>query len=298
MRTSSPLRLLSISLACSILLAAVSTGIAAPKILQFTATAGNTIDDTMTLDHPALNGKPNLKMIVTHASMFGLPGFGTPANNHPVGLQYDYYAKRWQVVNEDYAPIPWDAVFNVYVPKTAVSVKATPSNSTGTYTFFPLKKGRQDAILLFSHVINPLKALPGVRVQRPQGIWYTDPAIPPTALSSRWAIYNEDGSSPAAAAYTVADASADPTSFVLKAQAGSNIAGAVAFIDNPVIDGHPEAVVFVNHVFNPVTAIPNFLDKVIGVYYFAGRWAVFLEDGSDMPDGATFNVTVFPAVTP
>jgi hypothetical protein len=281
------------ALGSALLVSAAPTAQAAPRILQFTSDVTNTLNEGTTLEHPALNGKPNLRMIVTQFA-------GPILNPHAVGLRYDYLSKRWQVFNEDYSSMPIGQKFNILLPQVSVPVVATPLNSNMTYTFFSLKKSKPDALLLFSHVATKVKGLRGVYLAKNQGLFYTGDMIPPTPGSSRWAIFNEDGSAPYAACYSVADVSRDPNAFVFTAQTGVNISFNGASISHPVSDNNPNAVVFVNHVWNPLGHTPNDLDHPLGVSYdpAANKWGVCLEDGSPMPDGATFNVCAFPSVTP
>lgn len=70
-----------------------------------------------------------------------------------------------------------------------------------------------------------------------------------------------------------------------------NINGPRTTLDNPMINGDPNAILTVTPVSNdgdPIIAVP------IGVSYdgVAGRWRIFRADGNNMPDGAKFNVLV------
>jgi len=67
----------------------------------------------------------------------------------------------------------------------------------------------------------------------------------------------------------------------------ANIAGNSTFLDNPYLNGKPNAVILVT----PAYANAN---KHIGVWYDAGRgrWAIFNQDRSPMTNGRSFNVVI------
>ncbi|MEA3187733.1 MAG: hypothetical protein QOD99_1563, partial [Chthoniobacter sp.] len=140
----------------SIVLLAFPTVQAATHVLQFTAGAADApiTSSSITLDSPVLNGKGTLKPIVTQylTSIY---------NNHPVGVYYSAAISpapastgRWLILNEDGAAMPSGAKFNVLVPTAAKKVNASPSNSSIADTFILPGKGKPDAILLFSHMID------------------------------------------------------------------------------------------------------------------------------------------------
>jgi hypothetical protein len=73
----------------------------------------NTVDNATYLEHPATNGNPEAVLSVTQNWN---PGGGSGLYNvHPVGTRYDASEERWAIVNQDLAPIPRDAAFNVIV---------------------------------------------------------------------------------------------------------------------------------------------------------------------------------------
>lgn len=78
--------------------------------------------------------------------------------------------------------------------------------------------------------------------------------------------------------------------FVHTATAG-NINVSRTTLDNPMINGDPNAILTVTPVSNDGDP---FINSPIGVSYdsVAGRWRIFRADGSNMPVGAKFNVLV------
>src|SRR5579871_3140343 len=88
------------------------------------------------LDNPELNGNPSAQLMVT-------PDFGYfegVVDPHQIGIWYDSAAGRWTIYNEDRAPIPVGAVFNVLVVHqtglftNAFTQVATTSNTSGDST--------------------------------------------------------------------------------------------------------------------------------------------------------------------
>ncbi len=71
----------------------------------------------------------------------------------------------------------------------------------------------------------------------------------------------------------------------------ANIVGSVTYIDHPMCNGTPSAVLLITHDWG--TSGP-YVNRPTGVWYDTGRgqWAIFMEDGSAMPTGAIFNVLV------
>lgn len=86
------------------------------------ASAGETANETY-LDHPLVNGKPGVRLYVTPNWNPG--GGGGVYNDHPVGVRYDEARGRWQIFNQDLAPIPDGAAFNVGVADAAAG-EGTP----------------------------------------------------------------------------------------------------------------------------------------------------------------------------
>jgi hypothetical protein len=74
--------------------------------------------------------------------------------------------------------------------------------------------------------------------------------------------------------------------------AGGNISGNVTRLDHPLLNGDPNALVFVEHVYQEPTS-GVYLPDGVGVYYAAGQWSIYREDVTqNMPSGAKFNVLV------
>jgi len=75
---------------------------------------------------------------------------------------------------------------------------------------------------------------------------------------------------------------------------GDNISANSTYLDHPLLNGNPDAVVYVTQNWNPSGSGGTYNDHPIGVWYDGGRdqWAVFNQDRDAMPEDAAFNVAV------
>ena len=265
---------------------------AAPKALQFISDVGNTSGSTMTLDHPVLNGKSKLNPILTQ-------WWTSVYNDHPVGVQYNESSGRWQIRNEDAAAIPAGARFNVLVPSVSKRVLATPAASWGNVTTFAFQKNKPTALLLATHMVNPVKKFPGTELAKNIGVYYTGTSGIPL-YDNKWSVYNEDTSNALVAGYNVADVSkvkiaGVPNSFIFTTDAG-NVSSNYAIINNALTNSNPDAVVFVTHIYG--AGSPTYLDKAVGVWYSGTTWRIFIQDETAMPVNRAFVVSVYPPQAP
>jgi hypothetical protein len=74
------------------------------------ATPTNTGGNSTYLDHPLTEGDPDAVVLVT-----AVWEAGGVNNARPVGVWYDADRERWAVYNQDQAPMPEGAAFNVAV---------------------------------------------------------------------------------------------------------------------------------------------------------------------------------------
>jgi hypothetical protein len=81
-----------------------------------------------------------------------------------------------------------------------------------------------------------------------------------------------------------------PTAFVHVADA-STIVGNSSYLDNGLTNHNPSIRLLATQNWQP-GGVYN--DQAIGVWYDTSRdmWAVFNQDGANMPEGAAFNVIV------
>lgn len=160
-----------------------------------------------------------------------------------------------------------------------------------TYIDDPLTNANPDAALFVTHARLPDGDT--VENSRSTGVWYdTD--------RKKWAIFNQDRAQmPEGAAFNAAvvkePAEADAPVFVQRA-GSENISGNSTYIDHPLTNGDPDAVLSITPNWNPGGAGGTYSDHPVGVWYDADRerWAVFNQDRAEMPTGAAFNVAVTP----
>lgn len=84
---------------------------AGPGVFVHKATAGNSTGDYTIMDNALANGNPNA--IVFFTPNWNPGGTGSTYNNRATGAWYD--GSRWAIFNQDFAPVPANAAFNVYV---------------------------------------------------------------------------------------------------------------------------------------------------------------------------------------
>jgi hypothetical protein len=74
----------------------------------------------------------------------------------------------------------------------------------------------------------------------------------------------------------------------------NNISTNSTYIDNPLTNGNPHAVLMVTQNWNPGGNVGTYNNHSIGVWYDASRkkWAIFNQDRKPMTEKAAFNVAV------
>jgi sortase A len=84
-----------------------------------------------------------------------------------------------------------------------------------------------------------------------------------------------------------------PEKFVHRAEP-ENITENSTYLDDPLVNGKPEAILSVTQNWNPGGGAGIYNDHPVSVRYDAGRqrWAIYNTDDSKIPDGAAFNVAV------
>ena len=164
---------------------------------------------------------------------------------------------------------------------------ATDENSRGDYTYLahPRIDGDPDAVVLA--VPSPGRGeQAGAAYGHNIGVWYE-----PT--KQRWAAFNQDLTVvPAGSAFEVVLPPAE-RGFVHRA-ALPNTVGNATYLDNPLTNGKPDAEVSVTQNWNPRGGGGVYNDHPVGLLYDedVGKWLVYNEDDSRMPEGAAFNVAV------
>lgn len=278
-------------------LATMPTQAAAVKVLQFTAGATNALitDNYIILDHPALNGKPGLKPIITQYWT------GT-YNNHPVALWYitgaNAAAGRWSIYNDDQAAMPDGAAFNVLIPNNSFTpplasrLDATPLNSAYSITAMSTEKGHPSAFIHFTHMWNPYPILGGIYCTN-QSLGYSITSDPKSPLFNKWYIFNQDSSlPPPATSYFIFDATKLPAgSHAVNLVHTSNSGNSSG--DSTEIDETGALTGTTNVVF--ITPINKTDNKPVGIYWDGNAWTIFNQDSSTFSLDQKFNILFFPS---
>jgi hypothetical protein len=185
---------------------------------------GNISGNSTFLDHPKVNGNPNV--ILNVLSSWNPGGAGGVYDNHHIGVWYNN--GKWAIYNQDLAAMPMNAAFNVHASEPGPNAfvhRAAAANITGHITVIdhPQTNGNANAILLVTPNWNAGGAA-GVYNNHPIGVYY---------FNNHWAIFNQDiGAMPAGAAFNVQVFAASPTAFVHRATA-ANIGGHTSLIARP-----------------------------------------------------------------
>ncbi|MBD3162680.1 MAG: hypothetical protein GF346_09920 [Candidatus Eisenbacteria bacterium] len=249
------------------------------------ATGDNITNNYTRLDHPLLDDEPTAVLLVTQNWN---PGGGVGVyNDHNEGVWYT--GSHWAVFNEDQAPMPEGAAFNLLLPgqtTTNYVHRAIEDNTEFNYTVIEHPSTTDpNAIVFATQNYNPGGGA-GVYNDHAIGVFYT---------GSHWAVFNQDQvSMPLGAAFNILVQEYDENVYVHTATA-ENSAGNSTYLDHPWTNGNPDAVVTVTQNWNPGGGPGVYNDHAIGVWYTGSQWAVFNQDGMSMPLGASFNVLVdFP----
>src|SRR5262249_49576191 len=138
-----------------------------PDYFIWTAHASNISGHITFIDNANTNGRPNAILFVT-------PRYN-PNNkydNHPIGVWYS--AGKWSIFNQDAAPMPAGAAFNVKVYASASSGvftwTAVPASISSHITYIdnPATNDNPSAILL----VTPQYTSTAVYTRHPIGVWY------------------------------------------------------------------------------------------------------------------------------
>jgi hypothetical protein len=160
------------------------------------ATEENSRGDYTYISDPSINGDPNAVVLVSDQK-----DVGSASYEHHIGVWYESAAQKWAIFNQDRAPVPAGATFEVEVPQASATFvhHADLLNTAGNYTYLDdqLTNGEPDAVVSVTQNWNPGGG-GGVYNNHPIGAVYD-------AKLQKWAIYNRDGAPmPKGAAFNVA----------------------------------------------------------------------------------------------
>jgi len=250
-----------------------------------TATVANTVGQSTFIDHPLISGNPDAIVLVTQSWA------GGSINNHPIGVWYSSSSQKWAIFNQDIASMTTNATFNVLIPATdatALIHAATAANIINNSTFIdhPLINGNPYAIVLVTQNWNPGGGA-GTYNSHTIGVWYS-------SSSQKWAVFNQDlASMPTDAAFNVLIPATGTDAFVHTATV-ANISGFWTYIDHPLTNNNPNAILLVTQNWNPGGGSGIHNIHPIAVLYSIDekKWTVTLQTTAVMLDGAAFNIIV------
>lgn len=255
-----------------------------------TANAGNITSNYTDFSHSSTNGDANaIVMVTANWNPGGSSGtYNTPA----VGVWYHGPANRWSIFNENKAAMPVNAAFNILIPTANIASfvhTSTAGNTTSNYTHInnALTNNNPDALIFITANWNPGGGS-GVYNTSPLGVWYN-------SADNKWSIFNQTlEAMPTGTSFNVLIPPAHPRIFVHTANAGNTVSN-YTYIDHGTTNNNPDAIVFVTANWNPGGGSGVYDASALGVWYSASanQWAIFNQDLSAMPAGASFNVMVF-----
>ena len=125
------------------------------------------------------------------------------------------------------------------------------------------------------------------------GVWYAEE-------DQRWTIFNQDLAPMAQGTSFDVHVLSDEEAFVHRATA-ENTAEDGTYLNDPLTNANPDVPLSVTQNWNPGGVVGGtYNDHPVGVRYDADvrQWVIFNEDGEEVPEGAAFNVTIYPLGEP
>lgn len=244
--------------------------------ILLTAVSGNISAAASRIDHPSLNNNPNAIVYVTQNWNGGGSGV---YNTSKVGVYYSASVQRWSVFNEDLASMVENSKYNIYIGASEFVHKSEASNISVSVTKFdnPLINRDPEAKVFALHNWNPFGA-GTVTHDKTLGVYHT---------GSVWSVFNEDVSAmPENLYFNVAIAPKTDSAF-LHSTTAPNITANYTTIDNPLLNGNPNAKILVQPIY-----ISSYNNVNVGLWYNTGtsKWTIFNENSAAMTAGKDFNV--------
>jgi len=243
--------------------------------------ASNCFGDYTILDGSIVGTNAADNLIFTHV-------WGMPDNTHQAYMPQShglwYTGTEWSIFNETLANIDVNLAFNVLNPKangTSFIHTVTVANSLANWSDIdnPLLNNNPSAVFFISKTWDN-----GIYDVAHVGIWYD-------SGNSKWSVYNEDGFNPLQinSTYNIFVPAA-ATSFYKHTATSTYY---ITTLTNPLLDGNPDAKIFVVHDFTNTPATEGYINDELGVWYDGSNWTIYNEDFlSSLFVGATFNVLI------
>lgn len=256
-------------------------------------TADAVTNNWVTFSQPLLDN--NDAAIVFATPLYQVPGTTTFLEyDRPYGVWYDGSAGRWTVYNQGagISMSPYvNAAFMLQVQGLGPNVfrhTTTAGNisSDATYLNHPLSNGNPNALVF----VTPTFITGGMTYNNHHiGVFYD-------TGDAQWGIYNQSSAAmPVGTAFNVQVLSSDSYTYLHTVNSGNRRAGTSDHITNLnhfALNNNPRARFTVTQRYNPTGAVRN--NNPIGIWYdaSAGIWAIYNQDGDQMPLNALFNINI------
>ena len=242
-----------------------------------TAVSGNISAAASNIDHPALNNNPNAIVYVTQN--WNGEGSGGVFNTSKVGVYYSPTSQKWAVFNEDHANMVENSKYNIYIGASEFVHKSEAGNISVAVTRFdnPLVNRDNAAKVFALHNWNPF-GVGTTTHDKILGVYHT---------GSVWSVFNEDQSAMPENLYFNVAVAPNTDSAFLHTTTASNISANYTTIDNPLLNGNPNAKILVQPRY-----ISSYHNVNVGLWYSGGtaKWTIFNENTASMTAGKDFNV--------
>lgn len=160
---------------------------------------------------------------------------------------------------------------------------ATTSNSTSNWTTIDNQytNNNPEAKIFITH--NYKGSGTGIYNNHASGLWYN---------GTKWTIFSEDITTiPENSSYNVLVADESNSTVFQHSADSSNTILNWTVLHHPDLDGNPDARIMVTQILID-TSGDVYNNSEIGVWYDGSHWAVFNQDLSNMPIGASFNILI------
>jgi hypothetical protein len=250
--------------------------------------ASNCFADYTILDGTIVGTNPADNLIFTH--VYGVPDFSHEAYM-PQSHGLWYTGTEWSIFNEIVLDIDTNLAFNVLNPKingTSFMHTVTVANSTGNWSDIdnPLLNNNPSAVFFISK-----SWANGVYDSHHIGIWYD-------TFNSKWSVYNELSTTPLEinGTYNIFVPAAASSYYKHVATSINTNSKYITYLDNSLLNGNPDARIFVVHDFTNTPSTEGYINGELGVWYDGANWTIYDDDyttyGDTLFNGATFNVLI------
>ncbi|MGV6828679.1 MAG: T9SS type A sorting domain-containing protein [Flavobacteriales bacterium] len=264
------------------------TTFAQDKIYVHTATASNITVDLTLIDHPDLNNNPNANIVISH--VWNPNGESAIYNNKQTGIFYN--GSNWGIYNEDASPMIEGSHYFVYIGSNDddfITHIASVGNQHPSGAFYTVIddtdfNGGTGPYAIMTTYFNPNS----VRNTHNYGFWYDD------ITTNKRVIYSEDSADiPTDAAFKILKNGTGVIDRFTAESDATNISGNWFVIDNPNLNGNPDATFVFQHYWGVNgDSSETTIDKVLSAWYTGSNWAIYTEDSSPMPEGVAVDIIV------